>query len=106
MVGGRRRGAESQTPMSGAADALVGWVAALSTAMLFFSPLLGARRQNVSHWHGRWRSGGLEALRSTGPIGTAAPVPTQLADLRLALRQSARVHGSRLTTGPRAASPP
>ena len=55
---------------------------------------LGVARQNVSRWHARWRSGGLEALRSAGPTG---PTPrlsdTQLAAVDQALRKGARAHG-------------
>jgi transposase len=45
---------------------------------------LGVSRQNVSRWHGRWRSGGSEALPSAGPTGhpRACPMPS--------LRRSAR----------------
>jgi transposase len=55
---------------------------------------LGVSRQNVSRWHGRWCSGGSEALPSAGPTG---PTPrlsdAQLAAVRQALRQGAQAHG-------------
>jgi transposase len=52
---------------------------------------LPAKRQR---WHTRWRSGGLEALRSAGPTGHAPRLfDPRLADPTLALRQGARAHG-------------
>src|SRR4029450_11348782 len=55
---------------------------------------LGVSRQNVSRWHGRWRSGGSEALRSAGPTGHAPRLSdAQLEAVRQALRQGARAHG-------------
>jgi len=55
---------------------------------------LGVSRQNVSRWHGRWRSGGSEALRSAGPTGhTPRLSDAQLEAVRQALRQGARAHG-------------
>jgi transposase len=55
---------------------------------------LGVARQNVSRWHARWQSGGLEALRSAGPTG---PDPclsdAQLAAVDQTLREGARAHG-------------
>ena len=55
---------------------------------------LGVSRQNVSRWHGRWRSGGSEALRSAGPTGhTPRLSDAQLEAVRQALRQGAHAHG-------------
>ena len=55
---------------------------------------LGVSRQNVSRWHGRWCSGGSEALRSAGPTGrTPRLSDAQLEAVRQALRQGARTHG-------------
>src|SRR4029450_2765526 len=55
---------------------------------------LGVSRQNVSRWHGRWRSGGSEALRSAGPTGhTPRLSGAQLEAVRQALRRGARGHG-------------
>ena len=55
---------------------------------------LGVARQNVSRWHARWRTGGLNALRSTGPTGQAPRLSdAQLAAIDRALREGARAHG-------------
>jgi transposase len=55
---------------------------------------LGVARQNVSRWHGQWRKGGLEALRSTGPTGYAPRLSDQQLHLiDQALRQGARANG-------------
>jgi transposase len=55
---------------------------------------LGVARQVVSRWHGRWRQGGPEALRSAGPTGQAPRLSdAQLAAVDRALRQGARAHG-------------
>ncbi len=55
---------------------------------------LGVARQNVSRWHGLWRTGGLEALRSAGPTGQAPRLSDQqLHRIDQALRQGARAHG-------------
>ena len=55
---------------------------------------LGVARQNVSRWHARWRAGGLEALRSAGPTGSAPCLSDQhLHAIDQALRQGARAHG-------------
>jgi transposase len=55
---------------------------------------LGVARQNVSRWHARWQAGGLQALASRGPTGTAPRLSDQqLRDLEQALRQGARAHG-------------
>jgi transposase len=55
---------------------------------------LGVARQNVSRWHARWRSGGLDALASRGPTGTAPRLcEAQLAAVDQALRQLARANG-------------
>ena len=55
---------------------------------------LGVARQNVSRWHARWRAGGLEALRSAGPTGSAPRLFDQhLHAIDQALRQGARAHG-------------
>jgi transposase len=55
---------------------------------------LGVARQVVSRWHARWRQGGLEALRSAGPTGSAPRLSdAQLAAVDQALRQGARAHG-------------
>jgi transposase len=55
---------------------------------------LGVARQNVSRWHARWQGGGLQALASRGPTGTAPRLSDpQLHDLEQALRQGARAHG-------------
>jgi transposase len=53
----------------------------------------GVARQNASRWHARWQAGGLEALRSAGPIGPAARCRPQLAAIDQALRQGTRGHG-------------
>src|SRR6266508_4424450 len=56
--------------------------------------ILGVARQNVSRWHARWQAGGLPALASRGPTGTAPRLSDQqLRDLEQALRQGARGHG-------------
>jgi transposase len=55
---------------------------------------LGVARQNVSRWHARWQAGGLQALASRRPTGTAPRLSDQqLHDLEQALRQGARAHG-------------
>ena len=55
---------------------------------------LGVARQVVSRWHARWQAGGLEALRSAGPTGSAPRLSdAQLAAIDQALRQGARAHG-------------
>jgi transposase len=55
---------------------------------------LGVVRQVVSRWHARWRSGGLEALRSAGPTGPSPRLSDQqLAAVDQALRKGARAHG-------------
>jgi transposase len=55
---------------------------------------LGVARQNVSRWHARWRSGGLEALASRGPTGSAPRLSgPQLAAIDQALREGAHAHG-------------
>jgi transposase len=55
---------------------------------------LGVARQNASRWHARWQAGGLPALRSAGPTGTAPRLSDpQLAAIDQALRQGARAHG-------------
>jgi transposase len=55
---------------------------------------LGVARQNVSRWHAQWRQGGLDALASRGPTGTAPRLSeAQLAAVDQALRQGARANG-------------
>ena len=55
---------------------------------------LGVARQNASRWHAQWQAGGLEALRSAGPTGSAPRLSEQqLAAIDQALRQGARAHG-------------
>jgi transposase len=55
---------------------------------------LGVARQVVSRWHARWRQGGLEALRSAGPTGSAPRLSDQqLHAIDQALRQGAPAHG-------------
>ena len=55
---------------------------------------LGVARQVVSRWHARWQAGGLEALRSAGPTGSAARLSDQqLHAIDQALRQGARADG-------------
>jgi len=55
---------------------------------------LEVARQVVSRWHARWQAGGLEALRSAGPTGSAPRLSDQqLAAIDQALRQGARAHG-------------
>jgi transposase len=55
---------------------------------------LGVARQNVSRWHARWRSGGLEALASRGPTGSAPRLSqAQRVAIDQALREGARAHG-------------
>jgi transposase len=55
---------------------------------------LGVARQNTSRWHARWRSGGLDALRSAGPTGLAPRLSDpQLHAIDQALRKGARAHG-------------
>jgi transposase len=55
---------------------------------------LGVARQNASRWHARWQAGGLAALASRGPTGSAPRLSEQqLAAVDQALRQGARAHG-------------
>jgi len=55
---------------------------------------LGVARQNASRWHALWRAGGLDALRSAGPTGSAPRLSDpQLAAIDQALREGARAHG-------------
>jgi transposase len=55
---------------------------------------LGVARQNVSRWHARWRSGGLEALASRGPTGSDPRLSQAQRDaIDQALREGARAHG-------------
>jgi transposase len=55
---------------------------------------LGVARQNVSRWHAPWRRGGLEALASRGPTGTAPRLSDhQLHVIDQALHQGARANG-------------
>jgi transposase len=55
---------------------------------------LGVARQNVSRWHARWLAGGLEALCSAGPTGSAPRLSqTHLAASDQALREGARANG-------------
>jgi putative transposase len=55
---------------------------------------LGVARQNVSRWHARWQTGGLQALASRGPTGPAPRLDAQqLAAIDQALRAGARAHG-------------
>jgi transposase len=55
---------------------------------------LGVARQVVSRWHARWQAGGLEALRSAGPTGSAPRLDDQqLAAIDQALRQGTRAAG-------------
>src|SRR6266511_6096468 len=55
---------------------------------------LGVARQNVSRWHARWQAGGLQALASRGPTGTAPRLSEQqLAAVDQTLRKGARAHG-------------
>src|SRR5919204_2267206 len=55
---------------------------------------LGVARQNVSRWHGHWRSGGLQALASRGPTGPDPRLSDgQRAAVDQALRQGARANG-------------
>src|SRR5512132_4501985 len=55
---------------------------------------LGVSRENVSRWHGRWRSAGSQALPSAGPTGhTPRLSDAQLEAVRRALRQGTRAHG-------------
>ena len=55
---------------------------------------LGVARQNVSRWHASWRVGGLDALRSAGPTGSAPRLSgPQLAAIDQALREGARANG-------------
>ncbi len=55
----------------------------------------GVSRQAASRWHGRWKTGGPNALRSRGPTG---PTPRlsddQLAQVEQALKQGATANGS------------
>ena len=51
-------------------------------------------RQNVSRWHARWQAGGLPALRSAGPTGSAPRLSDQqFAAIDQALREGARAQG-------------
>ena len=55
---------------------------------------LGVARQNVCRWHAQWWQGGLDALASRGPTGTAPRLSDQqLAAIDQALRQGARANG-------------
>jgi transposase len=55
---------------------------------------LGVARQNASRWHARWQAGGLQALVSRGPTGTAPRLSDQqLHRIDQALREGARAHG-------------
>src|SRR4030095_10785333 len=55
---------------------------------------LGVARQNVSRWHASSRAGGLDALRSAGPTGSAPRLSgPQLAAIDQALREGARANG-------------
>ena len=55
---------------------------------------LGVARQVVSRWHARWRAGGLQALASRGPTGSAPRLSdAQLHAVDQALRQGARANG-------------
>jgi transposase len=68
---------------------------------------LGVACQNVSRWHARWRTGGLNALRSAGPTGQAPRLSdAQLAAIDQALRQGAAPTATTPTAGPWPASPP
>ncbi len=67
---------------------------------------LGVARQNVSRWHARWQTGGLQALASRGPTGPDPACPTSNATIWT--RRCARVPAptaSTPTTGPLPASP-
>ena len=60
--------------------------------------------QAVSVWHGRWREGGVEALRSRGPSGPAPRLSdAQLATVEQALLEVPRPTGSSgaMDSGPR-----
>jgi transposase len=68
---------------------------------------LGVARQNVSRWHARWRTGGLNALRSAGPTGQAPRLSD--ANWPPSTRRWAREPAptaSTPTTGPWLGSPP
>jgi transposase len=55
---------------------------------------LGVARQVVSRWHARWQAGGLPALASRGPTGSAPRLSdAQLHAVDQALRQGARANG-------------
>jgi transposase len=55
---------------------------------------LGVARQVVSRWHARWQAGGLPALASHGPTGSAPRLSdAQLHAVDQALRQGARANG-------------
>jgi transposase len=55
---------------------------------------LGVSAQAVSVWHGRWRSGGPEALHSRGPSGPSPGLSDgQLATVEQALLEGATAHG-------------
>ena len=55
---------------------------------------LGVARQNVSRWHAQWQAGGLQALASRGPTGSAPRLSDQqLQAIDQALREGARAHG-------------
>jgi transposase len=50
--------------------------------------------QAVSVWHGRWKEGGTDALRSRGPSGPAPRLSdAQLATVEQALREGAAANG-------------
>ena len=71
-----------------------GWLFAGGRSQAEVARILGVARQNVSRWHARWHAGGLPALASRGPTGTAPRLSDQqLHDLEQALRQGARAHG-------------
>jgi transposase len=55
---------------------------------------LGVSAQAVSVWHGRWRSGGPEALHTRGPSGPSPRLSDgQLATVEQALLEGATAHG-------------
>ena len=68
---------------------------------------LGVARQNVSRWHARWRTGGLNALRSAGPSGQARAcrMPNLPPSTGRCAREPAPT-ASTPTTGPWRGSPP
>ena len=66
---------------------------------------LGVSAQAVSVWHGCWKAGGTEALRSRGPSGPAPRLSdAQLATVEQALRDGAVANGSSGSCGPWTAS--